>query len=70
MKNSIKRIFMAAITISLSSALCSPLSFALTDVSDTDNGWNATVRRETSNPGGFSAVAEPAGPNGPRSTGW
>ena len=69
MKNSIKRIFMAAVTISLSSTLCSPSSFALTDVSDTDNGWNATVRRETSNPGGFSAVAEPAGPNDTRSTG-
>ncbi len=70
MKNSIKRIFMTAITISLSSTLCSPSSFALTDVSDTDNGWNATVRRETSTPGGFSAVAEPAGPNRTRSTGW
>ena len=61
---------MAVITISLSNALCSPSSFALTDVSDTYNGWNATVRRETSNSGGFSAVAEPAGPNRTRSTGW
>ena len=56
---------MAVITISLSSTLCSPSSFALTDVSDTDNGWDATVRRETSTPGGFSAVAEPAGPVDP-----
>ena len=65
MKNSIKRIFVAAITICLPSTLCSPSSFALTDVSDTDNGWDATVRRETSTPGGFSSVAEPAGPVDP-----
>ena len=65
MKNSIKRIFVAAITICLPSTLCSPSSFALTDVSDTDNGWDATVRRETSSPGGFSSVAEPAGPVDP-----
>ena len=65
MKNSIKKIFVAAITICLPSTLCSPSSFALTDVSDTDNGWDATVRRETSSPGGFSSVAEPAGPVDP-----
>ena len=65
MKNSIKKIFVAAITICLPSTLCSPSSFALTDVSDTDNGWDATVRRETSTPGGFSSVAEPAGPVDP-----
>ena len=65
MKNSIKRIFVAAIIICLPITLCSPSSFALTDVSDTDNGWDATVRRETSTPGGFSAVAEPAGPVDP-----
>ena len=65
MKNSIKRIFVAAITICLPSTLCSPSSFALTDISDTDNGWDATVRRETSTPGGFSSVAEPAGPVDP-----
>ena len=41
------------------------MCFASNDVRGTGDGWDATVRRETSTPGGFSSVAEPAGPVDP-----
>ncbi len=45
--------------------MCTPTAIADTDVTGGYDGWDTVVRRETSTPGGFSAVAEPAGPVDP-----
>ena len=56
-----KKLILLTISGSLVSTLCVPACFASDDVRGTGDGWDAAVRRETSTPGGFSAVAEPAG---------
>ena len=60
-----KKLILLTISGSLISTLCVPMCFASNDVRGTGDGWDATVRRETSTPGGFSSVAEPAGPIDP-----
>ena len=60
-----KKLILLTISGSLISTLCVPMCFASNDVRGTGDGWDATVRRETSTPGGFSSVAEPAGPVDP-----
>ena len=60
-----KKLILLTISGSLISTLCVPMCFASNDVRGTGDGWDATVRRETSTPGGFSPVAEPAGPIDP-----
>ena len=60
-----KKLILLTISGSLVSTLCVPACFASDDVRGTGDGWDAAVRRETSTPGGFSSVAEPAGPVDP-----
>ena len=49
-----------------SSAMASPKG----ETDDDGSSFIVTEREKVTSPGGFSAVAEPAGPNRTRSTGW
>ena len=40
------------------------------ETDDDGSSFIVTEREKVTSPGGFSAVAEPAGPNRTRSTGW
>ena len=46
----------------------SPSAMANTEGESDDNGIIISMRETTTSPGGFSAVAEPAGPTGTKST--
>ena len=60
-----KNLIATVTTTSLIVGLCAPAAIADADVTGGYDGWDTVVRRETSTPGGFSAVAEPAGPIDP-----
>ena len=60
-----KNLIATVTTTSLIVGLCAPAAIADADVTGGYDGWDTVVRRETSTPGGFSAVAEPAGPVDP-----
>ena len=57
-----KNLIATVTTTSLIVGLCAPAAIADADVTGGYDGWDTVVRRETSTPGGFSSVAEPAGP--------
>ena len=65
MKNSTRPLIAATITACLTAALCIPATFASTDVTNNDQGWIIHGNENSSTPGGFSSVAEPAGPVDP-----
>jgi len=65
MKNSSRLLTTATITGCLTTALCIPATFASTDVTNNDQGWIIHGSENSAAPGGFSAVAEPAGPIDP-----
>ena len=60
-----KNLIATVTTTSLIVGLCAPAAIADADVTGGYDGWDTVVRRETSTPGGFSSVAEPAGPVDP-----
>jgi len=62
MKNSTRPLIAATITACLTAALCIPATFASTDVTNNDQGWIIHGNENSSTLGGFSSVAEPAGP--------
>jgi len=57
-----KNLIATVTTASLIVGLCAPAAIADADVTGGYDGWDTVVRREISTPGGFSSVAEPAGP--------
>ena len=65
MKNSTRPLIAATVTVCLTAALCIPETFASTDVTNNDQGWIIHGNENSSTPGGFSSVAEPAGPVDP-----
>ena len=65
MKNSSRLLTTATITGCLTTAPCIPATFASTDVTNNDQGWIIHGSENSATPGGFSAVAEPAGPVDP-----
>ena len=65
MKNSTRPLIAATITACLTAALCIPATFASTDVTNNDQGWIIHGNENSSTLGGFSSVAEPAGPVDP-----
>ena len=60
-----KNLIATVTSASLIVGLCAPAAIADADVTGGYDGWDTVVRREISTPGGFSSVAEPAGPVDP-----
>ena len=60
-----KNLIATVTSASLIVGLCAPAAIADADVTGGYDGWDTVVRREISTPGGFSSVAEPAGPIDP-----
>jgi len=65
MKNQIRYLISSVIAVYLMFGLYTPVSIADTTVIDDNDGWSLRIGKNTTQPGGFSAVAEPAGPVDP-----
>ena len=65
MKNPTRYLISSVIAVYLTFGLYAPVGIADTTVIDDKDGWSLQVRKNTTNPGGFSSVAEPAGPVDP-----
>lgn len=62
MKNQIRYLISSVIAVYLMFGLYTPVSIADTTVIDDNDGWSLRIGKNTTQPGAFSAVAEPAGP--------
>ena len=65
MKNQIRYLISSVIAVYLMFGLYTSVSIADTTVIDDNDGWSLRIGKNTTQPGGFSAVAEPAGPVDP-----
>ena len=65
MKNPTRYLISSVIAVYLTFGLYAPVGIADTTVIDDNDGWSLRIGKNTTQPGGFSAVAEPAGPVDP-----
>ena len=57
MKNQIRYLISSVIAVYLMFGLYTPVSIADTTVIDDNDGWSLRIGKNTTQPGGFSAVA-------------
>ena len=57
MKNQIRYLISSVIAVYLMFGLYTPVSIADTTVIDDNDGWSIRIGKNTTQPGGFSAVA-------------
>ena len=65
MKNPTRYLISSVIAVYLTFGLYAPVGIADTTVIDDNDSWSLHARKNTTRPGGFSSVAEPAGPVDP-----